>query len=313
MTVRRNPLLAHPPVQYHKLSNTSRFRWVMGREPLVSDYHGVHTTDDDAIAAAYAIATWVLRGEYKDDMPVLVRLNTDGLEPIADVDAMLQGFEFYNAARPEIAKQLRDGASAEEIERSFDDYEGESEIHDLIGSDPAAVIFDDILRRPPNLISLLLEYGGDDAVGRFAAGEIQPPDRALSEVVSQRRYIADFDLDRIVGIDAVQPWWGEIVNEDEEDAVDTIASAGWDVITFDDAASGNIQPTLRCIYGAARGGEHDYHGTTVGAVRAAFPGITLRDGFKCEPRQLVAEQVTARGEDVDDADDEGGEDDEDEG
>jgi len=300
MSTTRNPLLSEAPEQYHKLSNTGQFRRLMGRAPVASDYHGVHTTDSASIAAAYAISAWTLRGERADDFPVVIRLRTDGLEPLADVDAMIQGLGIYDANRITIATMLRDGDSVEDIERDFDGFEMESDLLDLVGCDPAAVVFDEVSMHPPNIVAALIKYGGADAVTRFVAGAA-PPDRALSEVVRQRRYLSDFDLDRVVGIDAVKPWWGEIVNEDEEDALAQIEAAGWNAVTFDDAASCGIRPELRCIYGAPHGGGHDYHGTTAGVVRAAFPGIVLDPGFPpVTPRADV--DVTARGEDVDDED-----------
>jgi hypothetical protein len=273
----------------------------MGRAPVESDYHGIHTTDSEAIAAVYAISAWTLRGEKPDDFPVIIRLRTDGLEPLADVDAMIQGLGIYDANRTTIAQMLRDGDSLEEIERDFDDFEMESDLLDLVGCDPAAVVFDEVSMHPPNIVAALVEYGGADAVTRFVAGAA-PPDRALSEVVRQRRYLSDFDLDRVVGIDAVKPWWGEIVNEDEEDALAQVEAAGWNAITFDDAASGGISPQLRCIYGAPRGGEHDYHGTTAGMLRVAFPGIKLGVGFP-PVTPLSQVDVPHRGEDVDEDED----------
>lgn len=301
MIVHRNPLLSAPPEQYHRLSNTSRFRQIMGRAPVAADYQGVHTTDSEAVAAAYAISAWTLRGERGDDMPVLIRLRTDGLEPLADVDAILQGTEIYDAIRPEVVDMLAEGEPEDAIEQSFEDYQLESDLADLVGLDPAAVVFDDIMRSPPNPVAVLRMYGGQDAVVRFAKG--QPvADRVLSEIVHQRRYLSDFDLDRIVGIDAINPWWGEIVNEDEEDAIKTIFEAEWYPITFDEAASGHIEPHVRCVYGERFGGEDDYHGTTMGVVRASFPGIKLAEGFSPPtPRSKV--NVTTRGEDVDEDED----------
>lgn len=299
--VTRNSLLNAPPEQYHKLNTTSRFRQVMGRAPRESDYHGVHTTDSLPVAAAYAISAWRLRGEQPDDYPVVIRLRTEGLEPLADVDAMLQGMEVFDANRRSIAEQLRDGESIEKIERSYDDASIESDLSELVGLDPAEVVFDDIMRSAPNLVTILLEHGGEEALRKFAEGEAQPPDRALSEIVRQRRYMNDFDLDRVAGIDAIRPWWAEIVNEDEEDAIDKIVAAGWEPVTFEDAASGWIEPVTKTIWGAVSGGEHDYHGTTAGVARAAFPGITLGEGFPpVTPHDEV--DVTARGEDVDDED-----------
>jgi len=295
--LKRNQLRSIPPEHYHQLRDTTIFRRVTGRSPRATDYHGVHTTDDLPVAASYAISAWNLRGAEDDDMPAVVRLDTDGLKPLADVDAAVFGLEIFQANRETVAGLLRDGLGVYDIESCFDGWGGESGEPILVGADPALVIFDEIVSRPPNIINLLIEYAGVDAVIAFAL-EGHVPDRVLSEVVRQRRYLHDFDLDRVVGIDAVQPWWGEIVNEDEEHVVELLGEAGWDVITFEDAASFNILPHLRTIWGEPLGGARDLHGTTMRAVRAAFPDITLKPGF---PPPVSSEKIdiTRRGRDID--------------
>jgi len=293
---RRNPLKAKPPKHYHQLQNDARFRRVVGRAPTPEDYQGIHTTDSLSVAAAYAIASWVLRGQKQEDFPVVIRLNTTGIPAKPDVDAMLSGRDFYDAIRGEIQQELQRGKKVADLERWYEDYEHEAEVVALIGSDPAEIIFDEVQMYPGNPISLLLKHSKHPTpVEHFAAtGDV--PAGALSDVVRQRRYMQDFDIDRVVGIDAVQPWWPEIVNEDDEVAVEKIRDAGWDAITFEDAASGNIKPSVKTIYGNARGGESDYHGTTAGMVRKAFPGIRLAPGYQWTPQASVG--VKLRGVDV---------------
>jgi hypothetical protein len=299
---KRNPLAAKPPESYHRLRNESGFRRVLGRAPTPEDYQGIHTTDSKAVAAAYAISAWTLRGQDPDDFPVVIRLDTTGIDPLPDVDAMLSGRDLYDSIRGEVQAALSRGESAAQIEEDFEEFTLEPEVVGLIGTDPAAVIFDEVQMYPGNPISLLLEHGtGTDPVQRFATtGEVPPA--ALSEVVRQRRYMRDFDLDRVVGIDAVQPWWPEIVNEDDEGDIEKIRDAGWDAITFDDAASGTIRPKLKTIHGSPRGGESDYHGTTAAMVRAAFPGIRLGRGYRWQPLDSI--KVKMRGAEVNEDDEE---------
>jgi len=300
---KRNPLMAKPPEHYHRLRNTERFRRVVGRDPKPEDYQGIHTTDSKGVAAAYAIATWTLRGQKEDDFPVIVRLHTQGIEALPDVDAMLAGRDLYDAIRADVQKDLQRGLSASQIERDYEDFEREPDVVALVGSDPAAVIFDEVQMYPGNPISLLLEHSKQDhPVQHFArTGEVPPG--ALSEVVRQRRYMRDFDLDRVVGIDAVQPWWPEIVDDDDESNVEKIRDAGWDAIVFEDAASGTIKPSTRTIYGQPRGGERDYHGTTAGVIRKAFPGIKLSSGYRWQPQDTVGVKMRGASVGYDDEDD----------
>lgn len=300
---RHNPLKAIPPKQYHKLEKESQFRRVMGRAPKPEDYHGVHTTDSLPVAAAYAIASWTLRGQKSDDFPVVIRLDTTGIDAKPDVDAMVAGRDMYDAIRSDVQDELRRGKTPAQIARLYDDYGHEPEFAGLIGTDPAAAIFDEIQMNPGNPIALLLEHSDrPNPVEHFAAtGEVPP--KALSEVVRQRRYMQDFDLDRVVGIDAVQPWWPEIVDDDRETAIEKIRDAGWDAITYENAADGNIRPSTKTIYGKPKGGEHDYHGTTAGMLRKAFPGIKLATGYRWQPQESVGVKLVGSKVGYDDGED----------
>lgn len=300
---RSNPLKAQPPKHYHQLEHDKQFRRVMGRAPKPEDYHGIHTTDSLAVAAAYAVASWTLRGQKDDDFPVVLRLNTTGVQAKPDVDAMVSGMDLYDAIRAEIQREVQHGKKASEIVRMYKDYGHEPEFAALIGSDPAVVIFDEVQMNPGNPIALLIEHSDKpNPIEHFAAtGEV--PAGALSEVVRQRRYMQDFDLDRVVGIDAVQPWWPEIVDDDRETAIEKIRDAGWDVITYENAADGNIRPSTKTIYGKAKGGEHDYHGTTAGMVRKAFPGIKLAAGYRWQPQDSVGVKLVGSKVGYDDGED----------
>lgn len=300
---RPNPLKARPPEHYHQLDNDKQFRRVMGRAPKPEDYHGVHTTDSLPVAAAYAMASWTLRDQKPEDFPVVIRLNTTGIEAKPDVDAMMSGMDLYDSIRTEVQKELQRGRTASEIRRMYDGYGHEPEAVGLIGSDPAVAIFDEIQMNPGNPIALLIEHSDKpNPVEHFAmTGEVPP--KALSEVVRQRRYLQDFGLERVVGIDAVQPWWPEIVDDDRETAIEKIRDAGWDAITYENAADGDIRPSTKTIYGQAKGGEHDYHGTTAGMVRKAFPGIKLAAGYRWQPQDSVGVKLVGTKVGYDDGED----------
>ena len=78
------PLLQSPPKSIHRLPPRAEdaFRRVVGRRVTSEDYQGVHTTSDLVIAAAYAQGTAQMTG----DEPVVIVLNTKGLDALADVD-----------------------------------------------------------------------------------------------------------------------------------------------------------------------------------------------------------------------------------
>lgn len=292
--MKTNPLTGKGVHRIHQLSPSGRrrFKQVVGREVRPDDYDGVHTTTDHSIASAYAISAWRMKME-KDDCPAVVHLDTDGLEPLPDVDAMMTGTEIYSEIKYEVMKLVREGYGASQIAEYYDSFGFEPSFTNLVGMDPAAVVFDIVSMYPGNPIELLIsrsKYDPDQAIRRFVElGEV--PSQALSEIVRQRRFDFEFDIDRVKRIDCILPWWKEIVDEDDLRRVEAIEEAGWDVITFDDAASEDIRANYKIVYGDE--GTDDMHGTTMSTLRKAFPSLSsvLSCFFEVAPEHVVESKI----------------------
>ncbi len=306
--MKRNSLTGKGVHHIHALSPSGRrrFREIVGRDVRPDDYEGVHTTSDHNIASSYAISAWK-NGPVTGDCPVVVHLDTSGLTPLPDVDAMMIGTELYSAIRESVRRFVIEGLGADSIIHMFNSYEFESEIHNLTGEDPASAIYDDVYTHPGNPIEILVshsKHGPEQAILRFVErGEV--PGQALSEIVRQRRFDFEFEVDRVKRIDCIRPWWKEIIDEEDSDTIEIIENAGWSVVTFDDAASFSIRAEYNIIYGSEDSSD-DMHGTTMSSLRAAFP--ILRDSLPCvfdvEPEELVEERIEkAKGADDDGDDD----------
>lgn len=289
--MRRNALLAKPPDAVHRLDarGTSYARYVLGRSPTAADYDGVHTTTDETVAAAYAMGTWAKRRDQRA-YPVILTLDTSGLEPLPDIDALVQGYSVMGDMRRELRDALATyGDDIDAIASEFGDWDGAIEAEGKVGDDPAVFVFEHVAGEPvTSFIEALREQGRDDedvlaALHAWAErGEIDPA--ALTTIMKQRRYLADFDLDRVIAIDAVQPWWPETFDtywdtgdERAEARAEQIAEAGYKLWTLEDALSGggiSVGKTKR-IWERPGGGSGEYHGTISSAVLAAFPGTQI--------------------------------------
>jgi hypothetical protein len=289
--MRRNALLAKPPDAVHRLDarGSDYARHVLGRRPTAADYDGVHTTTSMVVAAAYAMGAWSKRRD-ASAYPVILTLDTSGLQALPDIDALVQGYSVMGDMR----RELRDALAAHDddvdaIVDEFSDWEGAIEADGGVGDHPSVFVFEHVAGEPvTSFIEALREQGRDDdeviaALRAWAdRGDIDPA--ALTTIMQQRRYLADFDLDRIVAIDAVQPWWHETFDvywdtgdEEAEERAEKIGAAGYKLWTMEDALSGggiDVGKTRR-LYERPGGGSGEYHGTISSAVMSAFHGTTV--------------------------------------
>jgi hypothetical protein len=288
--MRRNALLAKPPEAVHRLdAGGARFaRYVLGRAPTAADYEGVHTTTDVTVAAAYAMGTWLKRRD-PDAYPVILTLDTRGLKALPDIDALVQGYSVMGDMRSELREALEDhGDDVDAIADQFSEWEGAIEAEGAPGDHPSVFVFEHVAGEPvTSFIEALREQGrGDDevltALRAWAdKGEIDPA--ALTTIMRQRRYVEDFDLDRVIAIDAAQPWWPETFDAywDRADAdevkkkAELIETAGYKLWTIDDAWGGLDTGKTKRLYERSGGGTGEYHGTISSAVALAFPGASL--------------------------------------
>lgn len=274
-TVRRNPLLSRPPQAFHRLQNTRLFRKLLGRPPRQDDYDGVHTANEKVIAAAYAIGSWNQQVQGADPnsvYPVIVTLDVSGLDPLPDVDAMLKGAEAADVMRGEFRSMRGEGRDFWEILNETDYTETEANA----GDHPASFIFEDMGRNVALAIEGYAEdIGADpqDVLDTFVdTGEL--PAAVLTRLVGQQRYLVDFDLDRVVRIEAVKPWWHRVEYDHDDDDAERASSLGWHVFTLGDIPFDEGE--TKVIYQAPDAADRtdvEYHGTTSATIEAAFGEI----------------------------------------
>jgi len=267
--VARNPLLAKPPRRFHQLQDTRRWRRLFGRPPQEADYDGVHTASEKIIAEAYAMGSW---SQLQESYPVVVTLDVSGLTPVPDVDAMLRGAEAADELIREYRKRIESGETFDDLIEDDDYREAEASVGDV----PAAFIFEDVGRHVVQSIRDYAEAEGEDEEEVFATflrgGELPPG--VLTRLVGQQRYMTDFDLDRIVRIEAIKPWWSAVLTSFDDDDVEQLEARGFTVFTLDDWP--HFHSDTLVLYEAPDAKERsdvEYHGTTSVAIEQAFPGL----------------------------------------
>lgn len=268
--MKRNPLLAKPPQALHRLQNTSRFRRLLGRAPKQSDYDGVHTTSSELIAAAYAMSAWHQHNE--EGYPVLVLLDVSGLTPLPDVDAMLRGAEAVDDLVTHYRSRVEDGESFYDL-LNDEDY---SEASARAGDEPATFIFED---SGNHVLQSIESYAIDekrDAEEVFAAflAESKLPEGVLTRMVQQQRYLNDFDLDRVIQVEALKPWWEKVLMSWDDDEFKQLTQRGYEVFTLDEwpFSPGESKVVWRAP-DADKRKDAEYHGTTSLVIELAFPGL----------------------------------------
>lgn len=265
---KRNPLLSKPPIAAHRLNDTRRFRQLFGRPPREADYEGVHTTGDKLIAAAYANGTW----DDGDGYPVIIALNVTGLKPLPDVDAMLRGAEAVDDLLRQYRSEVKTGATFYSL-LNEDDF-AQSDVQ--IGEPPSAFIFEDI---GGHVLSAMESESDPEAVFEQFIKSGVLPDTVLIRMVDQQRYLSDFGLNRVVRIEAVRPWWQEVIageDDGEQDAkIEALEARGYTVFTLGDWPFTDPGQT-RVLWESPRASKAkkvEYHGTASLVVEQAFPGL----------------------------------------
>jgi len=266
-TIRSNVLLAKPPRVVHRLIDTRGFRRLFGRAPRDSDYEGVHTTGSRLIAGAYAMSSWHDPRSYPRGYPVIVTLDVSGLKPLPDVDALLFGAQ----AVADLLPQYRERAAAGETFYAMLNDDDFSEAEVQVGDDPAAFIFEDVGTHVLNAID---GERDPEAVFREFLKTGALPDSVLTRLVDQQRYLDDFDLDRVVRVEALRPWWHEVLHADDE-MIPAIERSGYTVFTIDDWPFTAVGPTKTVWQAPDAEAREDveYHGTTSIVISLAFPGL----------------------------------------
>jgi hypothetical protein len=267
--MKRNPLLAKPPIAVHRLTDTTRFRRLFGRLPRESDYEGVHTTGSRLIAGAYAMGTW----DNGEGYPVIVTLDVSGLKPLPDVDAMLRGAEAVDDLLGHYRTEVKTGATLYSLLNEDDFAQSETQA----GADPSAFIFEDI---GSHVLTAIEGEAKPEAVFKAFLKSGKLPDSVLTRMVNQQRYLNDFDIDRVVRIEALRPWWHRVLyGEDDGEAdaeIERVEGLGYQVFTIADLPFQDHDIQTKKLWEAPDAKKRkkvEYHGTTSLVIELAFPGL----------------------------------------
>ena len=276
---RSNPLLVRPPQHLHGVTGQHRVTRHGFEEPNI----GVHTALFKSLAAAYGYAAWMKNYfpiERTTDYPAVVSLNVRGLRPEPDTDSVLWWFEHGGRESAREALKL-----SEEVgpQRAIDMMHEDGESHSP-ASVTSALIDPTFHGETVAWEDLLFDHG--ETVKKAVAGDREALRRVLLAGFPQRRYMVDFDVDRVIAIDVVKPWWEKILPYDLEDDVDRgddselldLERQGWDLVTEDDVD--HYMPTFKQVYHSRKDGQIEWHGTSGSLLVKAFPDLDLPDPKK---------------------------------
>lgn len=274
--VGRNALRLKPPQQIHRLKRSKTYS---GRRITDADYYGVHTANGFDMAAVYAVgAVETCHCGY----PVVVELDVSGLTALPDIDAVMEAEDavFDNKALREIA------LNADSIWDAIDEISESLSYAQLdvgVGSDWIDAVFEDFSF--VNLAQAFVNVYKDEdlALRKFKQyGETGTvSDRVLADLTAQRRWLHNFELERVQRVYAFKPVYPKVLDvpyDDESDAkIAAIENAGYTVITLEDLGQNNLVKKLLLYensdYADKSSGE--YHGTSSQFLEAAFPALTL--------------------------------------
>lgn len=276
----KNPLLSVPPEGIHGLGAAGGefFRKSVGRAPKPEDYHGVHTTTDENIAAVYATGA-TYKGFFVDHYienrpgayPVILALDVSGLQPLPDVDALAQAAYYLGDSW---LRSSYYGVDLQEALESYHDYEFLGPGND-VGS---AVMEMAVYSLGPASAFYDLPDGEEQWQTWIETGAYSE-DVAIA-MVKQKRYLADFGLDRLVAVRAMKPWWGYVLEDAEageeyKRQIEQIEDLGYRAVTVDDLLNENVLTTTP-IYTADQSERRvEYHGTSSWHLMQAFPEISV--------------------------------------
>lgn len=227
------------------------------------DIHiGVHTATMQTIAAGYAMSA--ARNNAFTTHPVVYDLDVSSLVPEPDTDALLWWYEYGGDIQ---AKEFVADPESYEV---WDQEEilSVSVLHYAIEYLPRQVSWADV---NPSLALTALQ-GRHDAIREL-----------LIELFPQRRYLVNFDLERVVRIRSFRPWYADFVADPEDLSryAERASDKGFDLLYSDDLVLGeDLQLEWRTLYESPH--EHreiEYHGASGVELELAFPelGLTHED------------------------------------
>jgi hypothetical protein len=270
---RRNPLLVRPPRHLHRLQQESR----LTKYGWPAQHLGVHTAEEQRVAAGYAYSAWDKDG--RDGYPVVVTLDVRGLDAEPDVDALLWWYERGGKEGAREALEWLEDARVdgdELAEHRLGDHM--SEFHER--NEQVSTVGEVLLNVEPNWHMIAHHTG---KLKPALEGKRPAIRDLLLALFPQRRYLTDFDLDRVMSISTFKPWRDRLVpawlfDDPDDDSpvameVKDAEDGGYEVVSEDDVD--RFEPTYLDLYEKTNIGMSEYHGTTAEVIVAAFPDLDL--------------------------------------
>jgi hypothetical protein len=268
--------------------DTERRPFVARHRPVEREEQvGVHVTGDFSRACVYAMQRAYLQG---DSIGIVLVLDVAGLEPLPDVDAVLQS-ETYGYAARELLDEIEDTSDADSVREAIDslrehqEFEGEMPPDTWLDGAYAALDQDDQAR-------LLQVLGGldDDALMAEVQFVEEHSNFSLNvwmAVVAQARYMVPIGFDRLVEVRALRPvrhdLWGRGPDDParyEQEYPDDDPEAP-QVFTEENFFEGDWAPDSKTLWSRGREPvEPAYHGTDIVRARLAFPEIPLENPWE---------------------------------
>ena len=266
-------------------------RQKQNEDQLKNKYAGVHFTFSPEIAAVYASGK-----ASKEDPPVIVEVNVDGMQHLPDADAMNEyEVDTYINEKlgiwEEFLQRLDDGkidesTCSDEIlnnvreDEDFFEYGQEGEAYDDIS---------DIIVRNQKLsgqrivqdyLEMLTEDQIVNTIRAIIGGQI--PDQLTINAVNQFRVIESVQADRIIAIYKI-PWinFSEIRSQHEDDEDFTVQDEvmydidGRIVLDYEDLDYNWLELTPIYQNNKMATDSPAFHGTSLFRVKLAFPELAL--------------------------------------
>jgi len=282
--IRSNPLLSKPPQAHHRLQAQTESLVRPHMREDVQPWEGVHTSDSYEIAAAYAWSAWqrqpggrgaANRYNYVG-YPVVLHLDVGGLDAEPDVDSVLvtQNLDLHT-----VWNILDKHEEVWSMADAWNEWEGAEQ---RAPQGPVDSLLNVATDANPFQAALNAAHDDEKEARRLleewrATGKQIPPHELLVHILPQTRWLHDFEEDRLLGIDLIQPWFPELIPEDQEENIEAAEADGWLVITKEEAYEtiGDVRVNAKKLYAPLVSGDRhiEFHGTATQALSMAFPDV----------------------------------------
>lgn len=242
---------------------------------------GVHTTTF-MLAILYAVQRAAIHGNLSGGAPncgIVFKLDTAGLKPLPDVDAM------QRATYDDLSELLDDAGVQEALAEQDAEMLADAlnEVFEFYDGDPSKrvttwreAIMDLEGTEQPAALSLQMLDPMEQLDALSAAQQGLVPMQVYSAAVQQQRYMDIIGLDRLLAVYAIRPVEEELITYGDEDYDDPDREDRPQRFTDEwlDSAE-DFKPSTVVLWERAEapGARVEYHGTDISRAQSAFPEL----------------------------------------